>query len=288
MNYRHAYHAGNFADVVKHVLLTRILLHLGRKETPFRVIDTHAGIGLYDLAAEEAERTGEWRGGVGRLAAPFPPAVEDLLRPYRRVLDACRARHGPNAYPGSPAIVREMLRPRDRAIVIEKHPADGGVLAHRFNAVSTMKVLQGDGWTALGGLIPPRERRGLVMIDPPYEEAGEMPRAVGRLARAHRKWPPGVFALWYPVKDTDEVSAFAAALRTEISAPVLRLELTVDRPGVATGLAGSGLAIVNPPWTLAGEARILLPALADRLGGPRAGFLIEEPEAGQQAAGREP
>jgi len=160
MNYRHAFHAGNFADVMKHALLVRVLCHLRNKDKPFRAIDTHAGIGFYDLAADEAERTLEWQGGVGRLDQPFVPEVEALLAPYRQVLRDAQARHGPQVYPGSPLVIREFLRRQDRAVLVELHPADGALLAERFNAAANMKVLRLDGWTALHGLIPPKERRG--------------------------------------------------------------------------------------------------------------------------------
>ena len=133
MNYRHAFHAGNFADVMKHVILTRILVHLRLKPAPFRAIDTHAGTGLYDLGADEAERTQEWRGGVDRLGEPFAPEVEALIAPYRAILAAVRRRHG-DAYPGSPLIMRELMRPQDRAVFVELHPEDGAVLARRFSA----------------------------------------------------------------------------------------------------------------------------------------------------------
>ncbi len=276
MNYRHAFHAGSFADVMKHALLVRILVHLGRKPAPFRVIDTHAGIGRYDLAGPEAERTEEWRTGIGRLDDPFAPEVEDLLGPFRAVVAAVRSRHGPTAYPGSPAILRELLRRDDRAILIEKHPADGALLSERFNAVRNLKVLEGDGWAALGGLIPPPERRGLVLIDPPYEEPDELSRSVPRLVAASRRWPTGTFALWYPVKLAAEVDGFAKALAADLAAPMLRLELLVERADDPRRLNGSGLMVIHPPWTLAVEAEILMPALAERLGrGPGAGFRVE-------------
>jgi 23S rRNA (adenine2030-N6)-methyltransferase len=204
MNYRHAFHAGNFADVMKHVVLTRVLLHLRRKETPFRVIDTHAGIGLYDLAADEALRTGEWRDGIGRLETPLNPDAEALLAPYREVLARMRQEFGADAYPGSPAIARDALRAGDRAIFVELHPDDGALLARRFNR-GRSKVLHLDGWTALHGLIPPPERRGLVLIDPPYEDRDELVRLAGEVTRAVRKWPTGIFALWYPIKATGPV-----------------------------------------------------------------------------------
>ena len=160
MNYRHAFHAGNFADVFKHAILARILAHLRRKEAPFRFIDTHAGTGLYDLAGSEAERSPEWRDGIGRMEMPFGPEVEAVLAPYREVVSAVRTRHGPSIYPGSAAFAREMLRPGDHAILIEKHPEDAATLSDRYNAVGTLKVLMGDGWTLLGGLVPPTRAAG--------------------------------------------------------------------------------------------------------------------------------
>ena len=205
MNYRHAYHAGNFADVMKHVLLTRILVHLARKEAPFRVVDTHAGTGLYDLEAEAAGKTAEWRAGVARMDEPFSPEVEDLLAPYRAVLEGVRARHGASAYPGSPAIVRELIRRQDRGVFVELHPADAKALSSRFNAVSNLKIMRLDGWTALHALIPPNERRGLVLVDPPYEEPGELDRLASELLNAARKWPTGIYAGWYPIKDVGAV-----------------------------------------------------------------------------------
>lgn len=265
MNYRHAFHAGNFADVMKHIILTLILQHLRRKETPFRVVDTHAGIGFYDLEGDEAVRTGEWQGGIGRLAEPFGAEVEAVIAPYRDVIAAVRARRGETVYPGSPAIIREMLRPSDRAIFLEKHPDDGLLLSERFNTVQTTKVLRQDGWVALPGLIPPKERRGLVLIDPPYEEVGELARAVARLQRAVAKWPTGIFALWYPIKDTRETNAFAAALGGAIEREVLRLELMIDDPRERSRLNGTGLVIANPPYLLKDQAELVLPALAERL-----------------------
>lgn len=283
MNYRHAFHAGNFADVMKHTLLIRMLLHLRRKETPFRFIDTHAGLGFYDLAGSEAERTGEWREGVGRLDVPLPEAAEALIAPYREILAALKARHGPAAYPGSPAIARELLRRDDRAVLVEKHPEDAAILTARFNSVRNVKVLEMDGWVALRSLIPPKERRGLVLVDPPYEEPGELAKAVEGLVRANGKWPSGMLALWYPVKRADEAGRAMAALAAESNGPVLRLELLLEPLHNPARLSGCGLLVVNPPWTLAEEARMLLEALADRLGRTRPGFTVQafEPPRGR-------
>src|SRR3954452_20635014 len=265
MNYRHAFHAGNFADVMKHALLVRTLAYLQRKDAPMRVIDTHAGVGLYDLAGDEAGRTGEWHDGVGRLAEPFGPEVEALLSPYRQILAAVKARHGDMAYPGSPAIIRESLRRQDRGIFVELHPAVHGVLTERFNAVTNTKVMHLDGWTALHALVPPKEKRGLVLIDPPYEEPNELDRLASEILRALLKWPTGVFMAWYPVKAVEPIDAVAARLNRESPRPGLRLELYVDDPGDPPRLNGSGLFVLNPPWTLREEAELLLPALAERL-----------------------
>jgi 23S rRNA (adenine2030-N6)-methyltransferase len=264
VNYRHAFHAGNFADVMKHVFLVRVLVHLRRKETPFRVIDTHAGIGLYDLAADEAERTGEWRDGVGRLDGAFAPEIEALIAPYRAVLADIRDCYGA-AYPGSPLIARELLRTQDRAIFVELHPADHAALARRFARDKLAKVLHLDGWTALHALIPPKERRGLVLIDPPYEEPGELGRLAAEMAKALRKWPTGLFMGWYPIKDPREVDGPAATLAEAAAEKGLRLELMVDSPAEPERLNGCGLFVLNPPWTLREEADLILPALAERL-----------------------
>jgi 23S rRNA (adenine2030-N6)-methyltransferase len=267
MNYRHAFHAGNFADVMKHIMLVRVLCHLRRKDKPFRVIDTHAGIGFYDLDAEEAERTGEWQGGVARLDQPFGPEVEQLLAPYREVLDGARQRHGAGTYPGSPLVIRELLRKGDRAVLAELHPVDGALLTERFNTVTNIKVLRLDGWTALHGLIPPKERRGFVLIDPPYEERGEFDRLVQEIARAVAKWPTGIYMAWYPIKDPSEIERVAAALASAVMRPALRLELMIERP----------VDMINPPWLLGDEAALILPALAERLRGGDYGAYRCEP-----------
>lgn len=260
MNYRHAFHAGNFADVVKHVVLARILFHLAKKDAPFRVIDTHAGIGLYDLAGDEAERTGEWRGGIGRIRdAVLPPEIRELLAPYFETLEAVRGLHGPSAYPGSPLIAQHLSRAQDRLIFIEKHPKDVIALEEAVGRDVRAKVIALDGWTALNAYVPPKERRGLVLVDPPFEEKGEFGRMAEALARAHRKWPTGVYALWYPLKNPVETRGFLRALKETGIPKMLRVELTVRRETEGGPLAGTGMIIVNPPWTLADEMDRILP-----------------------------
>ena len=264
MNYRHAFHAGNHADVLKHLVLVRILAHLRLKEKPFRALDAFAGLGFYDLHGEEAGRTAEWQGGWGRMAEPFTAPVEALLAPYREAVAAVQARQGGDTiYPGSPALIREALRPGDRGVFVDLHPADSATLRARYGRDPRTKVLQLDGWTAIHAQIPPPERRGLVLIDPPYEVPGEIGRLGVNLARAVAKWPTGVFLAWYPIKDVAVLDRMVRAL--DLARPSLRLDLLIDRPDDRTRLSGSGLIVVNPPWRLADEALLFLPALADRL-----------------------
>ncbi|MBX9933776.1 MAG: 23S rRNA (adenine(2030)-N(6))-methyltransferase RlmJ [Methylobacterium sp.] len=264
MNYRHAFHAGNFADVLKHFVLTRVLVHLQQKPTAFRAIDTHAGLGFYDLMGDEAGRTGEWHEGWGRLEDAFADEIEALLDPYRAAVASVRARHGETIYPGSPAIIREFLRPGDQGVFVELHPDDAETLRARYNQDARTKVMHLDGWTALNALIPPPERRGLVLIDPPYEEAGEIDRLGASLAKAVAKWPTGIYLAWYPIKDVAAIDRMVAELHRALDRPALRLDLMVSEPD-PTRLNGNGLIVVNPPWKLAEEAGLFLPALAERL-----------------------
>lgn len=264
MNYRHAFHAGNFADVLKHLVLARVLAHLQGKPAGFRAVDTHAGLGFYDLTADEAGRTGEWHDGWGRLAAPFADDVEAVLAPYRAAVAATKARHGADAYPGSPALIREFLRPADQGVFVELHPADAAILRARYNQDPRTKVMHRDGWATLNALIPPPERRGVVLIDPPYEELGEIDRLGAALARAVAKWPTGIYLGWYPIKDVGRVDRMVEALHRALTRPALRLDLLVSEPDPAR-LNGNGLVVINPPWRLAADAAAFLPALAERL-----------------------
>ncbi|SDP57772.1 23S rRNA (adenine2030-N6)-methyltransferase [Phyllobacterium sp. YR620] len=277
MNYRHAYHAGNFADVVKHIILTRLVLYLQRKEQAFRVIDTHAGIGRYDLKGVEAGKTNEWQNGIGRLLeAKFDPDVAALLSPY---LDIVRSENTDGAmrhYPGSPLIVRHLLRRQDRLSALELHPRDAEQLGDLFAGDVQVRVTELDGWLAMGAHLPPKEKRGLVLVDPPFEVAGEFDRLVDSLAKAHKRFSGGTFALWYPVKDRQEVRRFAEALRDTGIPKILRTELMIRAPSAEPRLDGTGMIIVNPPFTLEAELRILFPALSKILTEEKnAGFTVD-------------
>ena len=264
MNYSHAFHAGNFADVVKHVVLVRILLHLAKKPTPFRVIDTHAGAGLYDLAGDEATRTGEWREGVGQLGATDTESEAGaVLAPYRALIDADVAAL---RYPGSPLLAQRLLRDTDRAIFCETQRPVRQHLARSLGRDGRAKILEIDGWTALGAFVPPPERRGLVLIDPPFEAADEFSRMAGAFANAFRKWRTGIYLLWYPVKSFERRDAFWTALAATGAPELLRIEFGIAPVDSAGGLTRTGLAVANAPFTLADEMRIVLPALAQALG----------------------
>ena len=233
MNYRHAFHAGNHGDVFKHVVLARILSYLARKAKPYRMIDTHAGIGVYDLGAEEAVRSPEWREGIARvMAADTPADIATLIAPY---LDAVAAVNPPGKllfYPGSPAIARHMMRDDDRLVGVELHDADHDALSAEFAGDRRVKVMKLDGWLALGAQVPPRERRGLVLVDPPYEETADWQRLVDGLARAHARWPTGIYALWYPVTaaGTEAVDTLDSRLAATGIPRITRAELRVRSP----------------------------------------------------------
>ena len=272
MNYRHAYHAGNFADVIKHAILTRILVHLRGKPAAFRVIDSHAGAGRYDLAGPEATRSGEWHHGVERLlSARLDPAAAGLLAPYRDVLAA----HNPDGrlriYPGSPAIVQAFLRPQDRLLACELEPNAAAALKHNFAHDRRIKMVAIDGWNALGAFLPPKERRGLVLIDPPYEEPSDFSNLLQGLGVARRRWAQGIYLLWYPVKGRAQPDALARRLRGSGIGKILRAELNIAPAPDPGELTGCGLITVNPPWRLEEEARTLLAALAPLLAGAAGG-----------------
>jgi 23S rRNA (adenine2030-N6)-methyltransferase len=276
MNYRHAFHAGNFADVLKHAVLARILVHLGDKAAAFRVIDTHAGAGLYDLAAEPATRTGEWRDGIGRLIdATLPDQIRALLAPYLAAVAAANPGGGLRRYPGSPLIALGLMRPQDRLVACELEPGAAAALAAQLRRDTRARAVTIDGWTALNAYVPPKERRGVVLIDPPYEDKNEFARLAAALAAAQRKWATGIFLLWYPIKDRFGPDRLAAALRRDatakVSPKVLRAEIAWTPHAASGRLSGAGLIVVNPPWRLAEELEQLLPALLSLLGPAAAG-----------------
>ena len=286
MNYRHAFHAGGFADVIKHVVLVRILTYLQDKPAAFRVIDTHAGAGLYDLTGEEARRGGEWLTGIARLMqARFSENTAPLLKPYLDIVRAFNPQRDVQAYPGSPLIARALLRPQDRLTACEVEPNARKRLIDALRRDTQARVVDLDGWVALPAFVPPKERRGLILIDPPYEQKDEFERLTVGFAEAFAKWPTGSFLMWYPVKSrraTDALARHVAGVAGAGATPgkCLRLEFSVAPQAAETGLTSAGVLMVNPPWTLAGELKAILPELEKPLGRGGAGrFRLETPKA---------
>ncbi len=262
MNYRHAFHAGNFGDVLKHLVLAELLHRLTAKDKPLFFLDTHAGRGRYDLASEEARRSGEARGGIQRLAAagPLPSAGQ-------RYVDAVRACDPANVaairvYPGSPLLAAALLRPADRGALCELAPREASLLRREFAGDGRFAVHERDGYEALGGLLPPRERRGLVLVDPPYEtQDQEFDAVVAALGRALARWPTGVYAIWYPIKRAGPAQRFHEALASLGAGQLLAVELCVHPRDNRAGLNGAGVAVINPPWQMDAALGETLPAV---------------------------
>jgi 23S rRNA (adenine2030-N6)-methyltransferase len=282
MNYRHSFHAGNFADVMKHIILVRIIEYLKRKDGAFRVIDTHAGAGVYALGTGNAAKTGEWREGIGRVqTAELSPEVKALLKPYLDAVADVNPKGGLEFYPGSPAITRHLMRKQDRLTAIELHDQDEKLLAAHFAGDFQTRIIHLNGWLALGAHVPPKEKRGLVLIDPPFEESGEFERLVDGVVKAHKRWPGGIYALWYPLKDRKQADRFHKALAGLDIPKILRTGLMLRDWSTPPRMNGSGMIIVNPPFTLEAELKTILPPLANILGDGGHGRLTVEWLAGE-------
>jgi len=278
MNYRHAFHAGNHADVFKHLVLSRIFALLSRKEAPFAYLDSHAGVGLYDLAGDQASRTGEWLQGIARLwqAEQMPAAANDYLNAIRALNPDGQLRY----YPGSPELARQLSRPQDRLHLNEKHPEDGRLLKDNMAGDRRVAVHLGEGWLVPRALLPTPEKRVVLLIDPPFEQADELARCVQALNEAHARVRQTMVVIWYPIKDERQLKRFYQDLARSNAPKLLRAELLVHPADDASRLNGSGLVISNPPWGLEDELRELLPWLAKSLGqsqgGWRVDWLVEE------------
>jgi 23S rRNA (adenine2030-N6)-methyltransferase len=267
MNYRHAYHAGNHGDVLKHVLLTRALSYLTKKTSPLAVLDAHAGIGFYDLTGLEALKTGEWRGGIGRLlASSVPDDAANLLSPYFDLVRRFNSNGTLRRYPGSPVLARGMLRGNDRLLLNELHGQDHLTLLAEFQADPQVRVLSVDAAQVIKASLPFVEKRGLVLIDPAFEVTDETQRVSRMVAQALRRMAHVCLMIWYPVTTQEFADRFCDELTFQGARSVLRAELVVRQPQESAGLCGSGVIIVNPPWTLRREVTILLPTLAIVLG----------------------
>jgi 23S rRNA (adenine2030-N6)-methyltransferase len=266
MNYRHAFHAGNHADVLKHAVLARIIHLLKAKEKPFAFLDAHAGIGIYDLEGPQALKTGEWQGGIGKLAEPFEAAVEEVLSPYRACLILMNPKGGQRFYPGSPKLALELMRAGDRVIANELHPEDAAILKELCGGDKRLRITQVDAMQAVKAELPFLERRGVTLIDAPFEVLDDTERCVKALALGYRRFATGVFVIWYPVTTDEFATKFVGAMKALDLPNMLHAELRVKAAFERGGLSGSGLVIVNPPWNLQADLNLLMPALAQRLG----------------------
>jgi len=284
LSYRHAFHAGNHADVLKHVVLIQLLRYLGQKEAAGMFIDTHAGAGLYDLDSDEARRGGEWLTGIARLMqARLSNDAVALAKPYLDIVRAYNPKGELKAYPGSPLITRGLLRPQDRLVACELEPKARKALIGVLRRDEQARVVDLDGWVALPAFVPPKERRGLVLIDPPFEAKDEFEKLGDAFAAAFTKWPTGIYVIWYPAKSrraTDTLVQSVARLAAAAKPPgkCLRLEFSVAPQLDGAALTSAGLLIVNPPYTLHGELKTILPELEIPLGqGGAARFRLEVP-----------
>jgi len=263
MNYRHSFHAGNFADVAKHLALVSAISHLKKKDKGFAVIDTHGGRGLYDLSSHEAKRTGEHESGIAKLTKG-----EGVVGEYLAL-----ARAVPDLYPGSPLIAVKMLRPQDRLVAIEMHTEEFNALRHNLRPFERARVIGGDGFKEMLALLPPPERRGLVLIDPPYEDDKEFERAAQALVAAHRRFATGVYMLWFPIKSEAAADAFCGEIANHGIDKLLRIDIAIKpppaKPGRGALMASAGLLIVNPPFgmdeDMRAAAKAVEPALAARM-----------------------
>ncbi len=256
VNYRHAFHAGNFGDCLKHAILVWLLRAMQCKPAPFFVLDTHAGAGRYDLDTEAATRTGEWRDGIARLLEAPPPALADYVQLISEL----------GVYPGSPAIARALLRTDDRLACCELQPDDLLTLRCLFRGDHQVAVHQRDAWEAVGALLPPKERRGLVLLDPPYENKREFAQLAAALATGWRRFRTGVFAAWFPIKQRAPVRQFLTDIEHSGIRDAVTTELCLREPLDPTRLNGCGLLVVNPPYRFEQEVPAILDTLLERLG----------------------
>lgn len=274
MNYRHQFHAGNFADVMKHVLLGRLLRALQKKDKGFLYLDTHAGRGSYDLEAaatgDSLARKPEWPDGIGRLWSRDPAALPPALGEYLGLVREFDRRAGnletsPRFYPGSPWIARLLARPVDRLALCEKHPAECAALKAEFTRAPGVTVQELDGYVAMRAMLPPPERRALVLIDPPFEAQDEFAQIGAALRDGLGRFPGGTFAIWYPLTSRARVEEFLGVVRALNPPPTLTCELAIAGEQSAIKMRGCGLVVINPPWQFDGEAEPVLTFLADAL-----------------------
>lgn len=259
LSYRHSFHAGNHADVLKHIVQSLILTSLQQKEKPFVYHDTHSGVGRYDLTHEWSEKTGEYKQGIARVwqQETIPEQLESYLDAIRQLNQGDTLRY----YPGSPRVARAHLREQDRMVLTELHPSDYPLLEQEFHRDRQVSIYKEDGFTRLKASLPPRERRGLVLIDPPYELAKEYRDVVRAIAHSHQRWATGIYAIWYPVVNRCDIDDMLQGLQNLGIRKILQIELGVSPDTNERGMTASGMIVINPPWTLENQMQTILPFL---------------------------
>ncbi|MDM7484339.1 23S rRNA (adenine(2030)-N(6))-methyltransferase RlmJ [Vibrio metschnikovii] len=273
LSYRHSFHAGNHADVLKHIVQSLILNALQQKETPFVYHDTHSGVGRYDLTHEWSEKTGEYKQGIGRLwqQTDTPVAIDSYLDAVKALNQGEELRY----YPGSPRIARAHLRAQDRMVLSELHPSDYPLLEQEFARDRQVAIYKQDGFARLKASLPPKERRGLVLIDPPYELAKEYRDVVQAIAQSHKRWSTGIYAIWYPVVNRCDIEDMLEGLANLGIRKILQIELGVAPDTNQRGMTASGMIVINPPWKLESEMQAILPFLKQAIAPATGHFKVE-------------
>lgn len=273
LSYRHSFHAGNHADVLKHIIQSLILNALQQKETPFVYHDTHSGVGRYDLTHEWSEKTGEYKQGIGRLwqQADTPAEIDSYLDAVKALNQGEELRY----YPGSPRIARAHLRAQDRMVLSELHPSDYPLLEQEFARDRQVAIYKQDGFARLKASLPPKERRGLVLIDPPYELAKEYRDVVQAIAQSHKRWSTGIYAIWYPVVNRCDIEDMLDGLANLGIRKILQIELGVAPDTNQRGMTASGMIVINPPWKLESEMQTILPFLKQAIAPATGHFKVE-------------
>ena len=268
LSYRHSYHAGNHADVLKHIVLVEILEHLTKKNKPFDYIDTHAGAGLYNLQNTHATKLKEYEGGIAKLK----PAEWPELQKYLSIVEQYNPHSALQYYPGSPLFALNYMRGKDRIWLYELHPNDYLLLENNTAKMKSVRVMQTDGFKGLLSLLPPASKRALVLIDPSYEIKTDYQLVVDTLISAYKKFPTAVYALWYPVVDRKQIDALQRGFIRSGMKNVQQYELAIATDQYGTGMSASGMIVINPPWTLMDKLQLVLPKLVEQLGGEGAFF----------------
>jgi 23S rRNA (adenine2030-N6)-methyltransferase len=262
LSYRHSYHAGNFADVLKHIVLVEILQHFCKKETPFDYIDSHAGAGLYSLDSDHSDKLQEYADGIGKLQSKKWPE----LRAYFDAIDAFNSGASLSHYPGSPMIAQHFLRPHDRSWLFELHPSDVKHLERNIAGNRYSRVSQSDGFKGMLAQLPPASRRAAILIDPPYEIKSDYQEVFNSVVAAHKKFSSGCYAIWYPVVERARIKQLEKNFSRSGIRNIQRFELAIRADTEEKGMTATGMIVVNPPWTLFEKMQLLLPKLVTALG----------------------